>query len=104
MAMVAEWSIKNGQYQRLLYGADSWDNICGFDNSDRNDQLISNNARLDMTDRPHQYYTDPSDRKGVRLEAQFFFLGDLYFRLVLYPAVRLGSANTRTYTDNNMQT
>lgn len=44
-----------------MYGADSWDNICGYDNSRRpgSELIRSSNAGLDMTNRPHQYYTDP---------------------------------------------
>ena len=52
-------------YCKHIYAFASWDNICGIDNTNRNGMLKTGNAGLDMTDRPHQYYTDPSDRKAM---------------------------------------
>ena len=45
----------------------SWDNICGFDNSNRNTDYANPNAGLDMTGRDHQYFTDPSDPQAMTL-------------------------------------
>jgi len=67
LGIVAEWSFTHGSGNRYFYGADSWDNICGQDNSGRNGFLLSENAGLDMRDRPHQYYTNPGDRKAMVL-------------------------------------
>eukprot|EP00038_Savillea_parva_P000896 m.99716 g.99716 ORF g.99716 m.99716 type:complete len:675 (-) comp10316_c0_seq1:3996-6020(-) len=58
------WSVEYGEPHRLLYGADSYGNICGHDNRVR---INSNNSGLDMSDRKHQYYTGVGDTLGTSL-------------------------------------
>eukprot|EP00035_Acanthoeca_spectabilis_P010305 m.182654 g.182654 ORF g.182654 m.182654 type:complete len:674 (-) comp14980_c0_seq1:5339-7360(-) len=58
------WSLQYGEPNRLLYGADSYGNICGENNKIRID---STNSGLDMTDRKHQYYTGLDNGDGNTL-------------------------------------
>eukprot|EP00039_Didymoeca_costata_P028599 m.21661 g.21661 ORF g.21661 m.21661 type:complete len:671 (+) comp7200_c0_seq1:218-2230(+) len=65
MGLIARWSLENGNWRLMVYGGDSWGNICGFDNRGKNTHLNTSNAGLDMTDRPHQYFVNPSEPAGM---------------------------------------
>lgn len=63
---VASWCFENGQPYRILYGADSWGNVCGRDNADlfaqcNSERGIIENCGLDMTSRPHLFYSSVGD-------------------------------------------
>lgn len=63
---IAGWALDNGEPTRLLYGADSWGNICGESNKQRID---SENSGLDMSNRRHQYYTGVSGSTQDKAQA-----------------------------------
>lgn len=65
LGIVADWSVENGDWRLMVYGGDSWGNICGVNNTGKLNMINSSNAGLDMTDRPHQYFTDPTGEVGV---------------------------------------
>eukprot|EP00041_Stephanoeca_diplocostata_P020494 m.460343 g.460343 ORF g.460343 m.460343 type:complete len:685 (+) comp21592_c0_seq1:197-2251(+) len=58
LVAVGSWALDNGEPTRLLYGADSWGNICGEKNKQR---INSSNSGLDMSNRKHQYHTGVSN-------------------------------------------
>lgn len=67
MLAIASISFDQGQPKMLLYGVDSWGNICG-ENVTTNKKIINDsNSGLDMTDRKYLYYADPEDFKAARL-------------------------------------
>jgi hypothetical protein len=62
VAVITGWSVTNGKPNRLIYGADSWGNICGTSNT----KLLDGSpySGLDLVDYPHEYRTlDNSGRK-----------------------------------------
>lgn len=64
MVAIASLSLKAGDPRRIIYGTDSWGNLCGR----KNDPAINaTNAGLDLTDFPFLYYTNPTDFDAFRL-------------------------------------
>eukprot|EP01132_Coremiostelium_polycephalum_P005149 gene5149-6409_t len=60
MAIVASVGVKEGNPKRLLYGTDSYGNICGVNNIEEG-RLRANQSR-DLTNRKNVYYMYPSYR------------------------------------------
>lgn len=54
---VTDWCFANGNPYLLIHGADSWGNVCGRDNRDITVLADCDNCALDLSDRPHQFYT-----------------------------------------------
>jgi len=60
MFYIAGWCFDNGQPYRIVYGADSWGNVCGQDNTDIIDKCEEGGIEmcgLDMTERKHLFYS-----------------------------------------------
>jgi hypothetical protein len=65
MVAIAYLSLTQGTPDRLIYGTDSWGNICGRDNPVP--LVASNNSGLNMTDRPSVFYYNPFYEDAVIL-------------------------------------
>eukprot|EP00042_Codosiga_hollandica_P057139 m.840181 g.840181 ORF g.840181 m.840181 type:complete len:641 (+) comp59508_c0_seq9:56-1978(+) len=64
MLIIGGIAIQNGHPRRLVYGEDSFGNLCGT----KNDQVInSTNSGLDLTARPLLFYFDPTDSAALKL-------------------------------------
>lgn len=65
VAIIAAWAVENGDAERLMYGADSWGNVCG---REENKKFTSNvNSGLDLSGQPHQYFTLSNENRAVCL-------------------------------------
>eukprot|EP00051_Salpingoeca_urceolata_P033674 m.21737 g.21737 ORF g.21737 m.21737 type:complete len:667 (-) comp6538_c0_seq2:124-2124(-) len=64
MIIIAGISFSEGNYRRLLFGIDSWGNVCDYDNS----RLVNDsNSGLDLSGRKYLYYRDPSDKNAAKI-------------------------------------
>lgn len=65
MIIIAGFAFQNGDPRRLIYGTDSWGNLCGVDNPN----LVAGvpNSGLDFTNQRLLYYHDPSDSDALRV-------------------------------------
>eukprot|EP00049_Salpingoeca_infusionum_P001624 m.49727 g.49727 ORF g.49727 m.49727 type:complete len:652 (+) comp11116_c0_seq1:100-2055(+) len=64
MGAIAYLSIRDGEPERLVYGDDSYGNICGQNNSKLIDTV---NSGLDLTNRTYVFYYNPTNSDAVRL-------------------------------------
>ena len=64
MWIIAGFAFSNGNWRRLVYGVDSFGNLCGVANTER---IPSGNSGLDLTDYDYLYYTNPADKNGLKI-------------------------------------
>jgi hypothetical protein len=60
-AYVTNWGAENGNVERIMYGVDSWDNICGYDNTVRLTQDDADGNPTNCTE-----FESSSDCKGTQ--------------------------------------
>lgn len=65
MGIIAEKAFRDGNPFQLLYGVDSFGNVCG----QKNEQVLANqsNSGLDLTDRPYLYDISPTNSSSLKL-------------------------------------
>eukprot|EP00040_Diaphanoeca_grandis_P019859 m.105192 g.105192 ORF g.105192 m.105192 type:complete len:658 (+) comp27628_c0_seq2:710-2683(+) len=54
LAVLSGWASEHGSVLRIVYGSDSYGNVCGVNNYK---QIDNNNSGLDLTNYQHEYYT-----------------------------------------------
>jgi solute carrier family 44 protein 1 (choline transporter-like protein) len=64
MFIIAGIAIDKGDPHRLIYGVDSWGNVCGKDNVQR---IANNNSGLDLSDHKYLYYHNPGASTALKL-------------------------------------
>eukprot|EP00054_Salpingoeca_dolichothecata_P026510 m.189895 g.189895 ORF g.189895 m.189895 type:complete len:667 (+) comp25677_c0_seq7:74-2074(+) len=64
MLVIGGFALDNGEPLRLIYGVDSYGNICGTTNTR---QVNDSNSGLDMTNYKYLYYQDPTDFGTLKL-------------------------------------